>query len=153
MKTVNLNEAATLLNKRPATLKTWFSKGCPVINKGNQKKEWVISLGDVLEWKEMEARKEGKNNETKSLNWEALKQKAEAEIAVIKVAKAKGEVATLDEIERQYNEAAHEIKARLRQIPSRAASQLLGIQTEKEIKMILLDEIDEALSSIANDEL
>lgn len=153
MKTVNLNEAAALLNKRPATIKAWFAKGCPVIKKGNQKKEWVISIADVMDWKEKEAKKEHEAKQDEPLSWEARKQKADAELAEIKTAKAKGEVALLDEIERQYNEAAHEIKARLRQIQSRAAPQLLGVKTEKEIKVILLDEIDEALLSIAKDEL
>ena len=150
---VNLSQLAENYGVHRNTLSAWIKRGLPYVTKADRKKglEWQFDTAEVAQWRESLAA-ESVQGDGGAINWEGLKMRADAEIAQVKAAKAKSEVATLEEIERQYIELAHDIKTRFRQIPSRAAPQLLGVQTEKEIKEILLDEIDEVLQALANEQ-
>jgi len=79
----------------------------------------------------------------------ARKVKAEADIAEIDAAKARGEVADLADVQRSVEQCFAEIRANLRNIPSRISAQLIGEQTETQIKKVILSEIDAALMSLS----
>lgn len=153
---VSLSGLAAFFGVHRNTVTAWVKRGLPYVQKADRDKgvEWVFDTAEAAQWRIDQAVHE-LGGDTRDLSPAILEQRklaAETELAEVKAALAKGEVASLDEIRRQLADNASEVKARLRQIPSRAAPQLLGVQKEKEIKAILLDEIDEVLTSIAYDE-
>jgi len=79
----------------------------------------------------------------------ARKTKAEADIAEIEAAKTKGEVVLLSQVERALQIIFAEVKANLRNVPSRAVGQIVGDTSEHRIKDIILAEIDLALERLA----
>lgn len=153
---VSLSGLAAFFGVHRNTVTAWVKRGLPYVQKADRDKgvEWIFDTAEAAQWRIDQAVHE-LGGDTRDLSPAILEQRklaAETELAEVKAALAKGEVASLDEIRRQLADNASEVKARLRQIPSRAAPQLLGVQKEKEIKAILLDEIDEVLTSIAYDE-
>lgn len=79
----------------------------------------------------------------------ARKTKAEADIAEIEAAKTKGEVVMLSQVERALQIIFAEVKANLRNVPSRAVGQIIGDSSEHRIKEVILAEIDLALERLA----
>jgi phage terminase Nu1 subunit (DNA packaging protein) len=79
----------------------------------------------------------------------ARKTKAEADIAEIEAAKTKGEIVLLSQVERALQIIFAEVKANLRNVPSRAVGQIVGDTSEHRIKDIILAEIDLALERLA----
>ena len=79
----------------------------------------------------------------------ARKTKAEADIAEIEAAKAKGEVVELKDVERGLEYAFAEIKTNLRSVPSRVVGRIVGETEEHKIKEAILDEIDSILNELS----
>lgn len=134
------------------TLDSLIEEGCPYITKGAKGIPWEFESSVVLEWyiqRNVEKRKQ-KNVDTEKEIYRQRKLRAEAEIAQQKAAKAKSEVATIEEIERQFAEVKQEIISKFRTIPDRAVPMVLGLKTEKEIKVTLLEIIDQTLQEIAD---
>jgi phage terminase Nu1 subunit (DNA packaging protein) len=80
----------------------------------------------------------------------ARKTRAEADIAEVDAARIRGEVATLKQVQRATEMAFAEVKANLRNVPSRVVGQIIGETEEYRIKDILLAEIDGALTALAD---
>ena len=74
---------------------------------------------------------------------------SETVLAELQTAKARGEVGSLDEFERQVTNAAIEIRKRLQQMADRVAPMVVGLKIA-EIKRILRDEVDQALTVLAD---
>ncbi|QTI81480.1 terminase small subunit (plasmid) [Roseomonas marmotae] len=75
--------------------------------------------------------------------------KAQADLAEIQLAKARGDVAPVDQVERAVSKAFAEVRAGMRNVPSRVVSQLIGETDERRFKAVLLSEIDGALAALA----
>ena len=153
-KNVSVNELSTLIGVHRDTVSSWLRRGCPYVQKANKKsgKNWLLDIKEVIEWKEAEAVRSAVGD-TGLADAEELKRRklaAETSIAEIAAAKEKQEVAEIATFEKQWASTCLEIRARFRQIPGRVASQLASIKDEPEIKEVLLDEIDEALTALSN---
>ncbi len=72
--------------------------------------------------------------------------KAQADRAELELAKEKGEVAPLAEIERGWAKTMALIQARMLQVPSRAAVQIIRETDEGRIKSVLTSEIRQVLT-------
>ena len=75
---------------------------------------------------------------------------AETVLAELQTTKARGEVGSLDEFERQVTSAAIEIRTRLQQMAVRVAPMVAGLKVS-EVKRILRDEVDQALTVLADE--
>lgn len=80
----------------------------------------------------------------------ARKIKAEADIAEIEAAKRRGDVADISTVRRSCERAFAEVRANLRNIPGRVATQVLGDDNESRVKALILNEIDLALSALSD---
>ena len=80
----------------------------------------------------------------------ARKTKAEADIAEIAAAKAKGEVVDLRDVERNLEFVFAEVKSNIRNVPQRVAPRIIGETEEYRIKEAILDELDQAMDSMAD---
>lgn len=76
--------------------------------------------------------------------------KAQADIAEAEAAKARGEVAPVAQIERAWANFCAETRVRARNIPERVVSSLIGCTDERTIKELLLREIDQVLTDMAD---
>ncbi|WP_333670018.1 hypothetical protein, partial [Acinetobacter guillouiae] len=81
---------------------------------------------------------------------ELRKQKAETELAELKLAKEKGEVALISEFERAQSIAFSIIRSNILNIPQRAVLQLLGETDERTFKEKLRAELVLALETVAD---
>jgi len=149
---LNRAQAADVLGCHVTGLDGKVRRGMPYEKKGGRGKEWVFESKEIIQWEKDQAVKNAVGDTTLADEDELKRRKlaAETTIAEVEAAKAKGLVADLEEIERQYSDLHVDFRTRMRQIPARAAPQLLGESSERAIKEVLLDEINEALTVLGN---
>lgn len=75
--------------------------------------------------------------------------KAQADTAEIELAKARSDVASVAQIERNLANLFAEVRTNIRNIPDRVVSSLIGSTDEREFKAVLLREIDLVLTALA----
>lgn len=75
--------------------------------------------------------------------------RAQADLAEIEVARSRGDVVGADQLTRNLTNLFTEIRTNLRNIPGRVSSSLLGLTDERKLKMVLLAEIDQALTALS----
>ncbi|QKN87899.1 DNA packaging protein [Acinetobacter phage vB_AbaP_Alexa] len=134
------------------TIDAWVKKGCPVVQKGGGRgQEWKFNTADVGKWLRADAAAEAKGTKDASVD-ELNRRKAQAstELVELELAKAKAEVAPIDQVMRAVSRAFAEVRAGMRNIPGRTVSQLIGETDERRFKAVLLSEIDEVLKSLAD---
>lgn len=76
--------------------------------------------------------------------------KNQADLAEVEAAKARAEVADIDAITRVWSGLCAETRVRFRNIPARVVSSLVGSTDEREIKAVLMREIDQVLDDMAD---
>lgn len=76
--------------------------------------------------------------------------KAQADLAEIEAAKARGELAPVEQVERAWSNFCAETRIKARKIPERVVSLLVGLMDEREIKRVILAEIDQVLEEMAS---
>lgn len=137
------------------TVDHWVRTGMPVVQRGGPGKKWQFNTADVAEWRLDKAREESKGASATADEAELKRRKLAAQTAQaeLDLAKAKAEVAPLDQIERGVSRAFAEVKASIRNVPSRAARLLIGETDETRFKSVLLQELDQALDALAEDAL
>lgn len=147
---LNRTKMAGAMGISKPALDSLIEEGCPYITKGAKGVPWEFESSEVLDWyikRNVEKRKlkEGSGSNAFKLR----KLIADTKLAEYHAEQAKKEVATYEEVNRQYSAAVLDIKTRLRQIPGKAAPKILGLKTEKDIKAVVLSVIDEVLMEIA----
>lgn len=151
MAQVNRAELADILGCSLPTITSKVQRGMPFLQKGQRGKEWLFNTADVLSWEKDQAIKDTVGD-LSTVSEDELKLRrlaAETGKAEIELAKARGEVAPLHEMELAWRDAVLEFKARIRLLPSRVAGQLIGLDNETEIKAVLLDEVDQSLTVLS----
>lgn len=151
MAKVNRAELAEILGVSLPTITSKVNKGMPYVQKGQRGKEWTFDTAEVFAWEKNQAIASAVGD-LESVQEEELRRRklaAETTIVEIEAAKKRGEVATIDEIERVWRDAILELKARIRLLPSRVAGRLVGLSDETEIKSVLLDEVDQSLTVLS----
>ncbi len=146
-----LGEIADIFGVSQATVKVWIKKGLKPLKQGGKGVSWAFRTSDVHKWlMENEATKHANASDAKQLQIRKLE--AETISAELNLAKAKGEVAPVDDMKRLVTNAFLDVKARLRIIPERASIKLIGLNNETDIKCVLLKEIDKSLTALADPE-
>lgn len=150
---MSLSAVARIVGVQRNTLMSMVRRGCPYISKPTRKKgsQWEFNTAEVAQWRIDQAVKEaiGDVRETDVNELRKRKLRAETIIVELDAAKARGQVGDLDEFERQVTNASIEIRTRLKQMIARVAPMVVGLKVA-EIKRILRDEVDQALTVLAD---
>lgn len=138
------------------TVDAWVRRGCPREAGGQKGVGAVFNSAAVARWLRdvaaEEARRESTDDEQLSAMDEAKLKKLQAEAVVAEVAAAKAleQVVELDIVEKALANAFAEVQVRLRNLPGRVVSLLIGETDEVRFKSVLGGEIDAALENLAN---
>jgi phage terminase Nu1 subunit (DNA packaging protein) len=148
---VNRSGVADMFGVALTTVDTWVRAGCPVVQRGSRGVEWSFNTADVARWREDERAKQAAGAAPQDED-ELRKRRMVAETltAELTLAKARGEVAPIDQVERMMARAFAEVRAGMRNIPGRVVSLLIGETNERQFKQVLKDEIDQVLESLSN---
>jgi phage terminase Nu1 subunit (DNA packaging protein) len=151
MAQVNRAELADILGCSLPTITSKVQRGMPYLQRGQRGKEWTFDTADVFNWEKDQAIKDTVGDFTAVSEDEMKMRKLAAETgkAEIELAKARGEVAPLHDMEIAWRDSVLEFKARIRLLPSRVAGQMVGLDNETEIKAVLLDEVDQSLTVLS----
>jgi phage terminase Nu1 subunit (DNA packaging protein) len=153
---LNLDQCAELIGCTKPTVKEKVKRGLPFVERGARGVSWVFDAADVLAWEKEQAVASAVGDTSQADETELKRRKLAAETAVaeIEAAKARGLVADLATVEREWASSYAMLRARMMQIPGRVASSLLSREDEREIKTILGEEIELALQAVgeAHDE-
>ena len=79
--------------------------------------------------------------------------KAQADREEVEAAKAVGDVVSVKQVEMNLSNLFAEVRANFRNIPDRVVSALIGSTDEREVKAVLLREIDLVLESLAESDV
>jgi terminase small subunit / prophage DNA-packing protein len=153
--TLNRSELAHLFRRSPSTIDEWVRRGCPYVTRGARGREWTFDPAAVADWREERAREAARGLRAASLD-ELKRRKLEAEVetAELALATAKGAVVTVDQYERALARVFGEVRAGVRNVvPGRAVRRLLGETDDTAFKLVLLEEIDQALEALADADL
>lgn len=148
-----VNEIAETFGVSATTVDTWLRNGAPYVKQGSKGKSWGINTAEISKW--LRARELELNGLTSESGEELKKRKLAAETgkAELELAKIKGEVVPLKQLERALSNVFAELKTNIRNIPARCATTLVGEQSETRIKEIMLRELDIALESLSEIDL
>ena len=148
---VSRKKLAEFLGVHVTTVDNWVSAGCPYKTKGRKGVEWQFNSSDVVKWREDRVKnneEEGEPETLKSLQLRLMR--AQAEKVELDLAKARDEVAPIEEVAQAWESVFAMIKSRLRNVPKRCSTQLAGETDTTRIKQIIGSEIDEALTEFAD---
>lgn len=152
---VSRTELAEFFGASGPTVDHWVRTGCPYIQRGGKGVRWEFSTADVSAWLVDRARAEQDDNpdqqDEKKLKTRA--QLAKTIQAELDLAKAKAEVAPLDQVYEMLSRTFAEVRANMRSIPSRVVTSLIGETDETRFKRVMLEEIDQALQALADADL
>jgi phage terminase Nu1 subunit (DNA packaging protein) len=153
-KKVNRTDLADIMGCALNTIDAYIKAGMPVIARGSRGKEWVFNSADCINWKAEKSVADATNDAP--ANDEQLRSRALLANTLkveLELAKARELVAPLDQVERMVARAFAEVRAGMRNIPSRVVSLLIGETDERRFKKVLAEEIDQALEALANADL
>ena len=118
--------------------------------RGGRGKEWQFDNSEVTTWRI--DRKVAEATGTERADEEELRRRklaAETELAELELAKARGDVVGVAQIERNLSVLFAEVRTNLRNVPDRVVSSLIGMTDEREFKSGLLREIDLVLAALS----
>jgi Phage DNA packaging protein, Nu1 subunit of terminase len=147
-KIVDRGDCAQIFGVSQTTIEQWIRRGMPFQKRGGRGKSWEINTAEVTAWLKQRATEEASGSsgageaELKRRKLEAETNKSELELA-----KLKGEVVPLKQVERALAGVFSEVKTNIRTVPSRVSTMLIGETNETRIKQVLLREIDVVLES------
>lgn len=150
---LNRRDCANFFGISEPVLDKWMQSGCPV-KKGSRGVASEYNSAEVAHWLRVKSREEGAG--TSQADEAELKRRrlaAETSMAELELAKAKGLVAPLDQVERMVSRAFAEVRANMRNIPGRVVSTLIGELDERIFRRVMLEEIDHALEALTNTDL
>lgn len=152
-KKCNRNDLSEMFGVNNQTITNWVTKGCPFIEKGAKGKEWLFDSADVAKWREDDvvSRAIGDTKGTGEDELKIRKLAAETTIQEVAAAKARRDVADIEEVERTLANIFAVFRSRVRRIPERSVMRIIGDTDEARIKSVLLDEIDGCLNLLSED--
>lgn len=136
------------------TVDSWRRAGCPVVRSGGSGKEVIFNLPEVIAWLRDTDVKAATGETAQSED--ALKlRKLEAETikAELDLAKERKEVAPLELMSGMMSHVFSQVRAGIRNLPTRCVSQLIGETDPRRFKTIMLEEIDLVLTALADADL
>lgn len=133
------------------TIDRWVKEGAPVKQRGSRGVQWEFDLAEIIRWygdrRAADATGNMPADEAELKKRKLLAETLQAELAL---AKAKGEVAPIEEFKRAQAAAFAQIRANIMNVPQRVVTQLLGETDETEFKRKLRAELVSALVSAAS---
>lgn len=151
---VNRAQLAEVFGVTTPTVDAWVRAGCPVVERGSKGVAWSFNTADISKWLRDEDRKSAAGNMPDDAEQlELRKQAAITGKHELELAKLRGLVAPIDQIERAVANAFAQLKINLRNIPGRVVVSLIGETDERRFKEVLLGEIDQALVALAETDL
>lgn len=151
---VNRTALANIFGVALPTVDLWIRNGLPCVTRGGRGKQWEFDTAAVAQWLRDKAVTDA-TGETQADEAEISKRikRASMELAELELAKAKGLVAPIDQIERMLARVFAEVRAGMRNLPSRTVSMLIGETDERRFKQVLGSEIDQVLEALAKVDL
>lgn len=153
-KLVSRAELADVMGVTPPTVDRWVVRGCPVENKGGRGRAYQFNTAVVKEWLLEEERASllstADASETELLRRELS---AKTELAELKLAREKREVAPVTELTRALSIAFAGVRSNMRTIADRVPRMIVGELDERRIKNVLRAEIDQALLVMSKEAL
>ncbi len=149
---VNRTELAALTGAALTTIDAWVRQGCPFIQKGaGRGQEWKFNSADVIAWlRQRDVEQATGKVEADEAQLRKRKMVADTIAAELAVAKAKGELAPLDQVERMVGRAFAEVRAGMLQLPARLVTRLIGETNEATFKLVMREEITQVLEALSN---
>ena len=147
---VTTNELASFLDVHQNTIRQWISDGLPVHYKAKrgEKGGHKFSVKKVVEWMKEKAVHAAIGEDAELISSDEAKRRkliADAQLQEIELAKKRGEVVELAEMQKELAAQMIELRASMRRVPERCVLRLVGESDESVIKKVLLSEIDDAL--------
>ncbi len=153
-KNVGRQDIADLFGVSHTTVDAWLKRGLPVVQRGARGKKWSINTAEVSEWlKQREIEKLSGEGVSDAEELKRRKLAAETAKVELELARLKGEIVPLAQLERALANTFAELKTRMRSVPSRIATTLIGEDNETRIKAVILAEIDQALEALGEFDL
>ena len=136
------------------TVDRWIRDGCPTKQRGTKGVPWIFILSDVVAWWGERQRESAAGSAPTDVE-DARRRKlsAEAAMAELELAKARGDVAPVREFEMAQSKMMAVIRTNILNVPSRAVFQLLGETDEKIFKTKLRSELTLALEQAVSEDL
>lgn len=151
---VNRQELSQAMGISLPTVDRWIRDGCPVKQRGTKGVAWEFMLPDVVAWwGERQRQAAAGDAPTDMESAKMRKVSAEAALAELELAKARGEVAPIRDFERAWSAMMATIQQNVMNVPQRVVVQLLGETNETAFKQKLRAELTLALEQAANAEL
>lgn len=144
-------ELAEIFGVSAPTIDDWISRGCPYLKQGSKGVAWAFKTSAVYQWLQQE-NTQAQDSEA-NCNAQQLKLRklaAETLAAELSLAKARNEVAPIEEMVARVTKDYLDLKARLRIIPERLATRLIAVDNETEVKRLILKDIDLALEALSD---
>jgi phage terminase Nu1 subunit (DNA packaging protein) len=141
-------ELAEIFNVRRHIIVGWVNRGCPVVQKSDRTKrqEWQFDLAEVIRWREEQSRSvfspqepvtsrvDAEDEQTRIEKAQRRKAVAEAEIAELQLAKARGDLLDKGKVRQILLDLAQRDQAAWHRWAFRVAKQLaaeLGVDAER----------------------
>lgn len=151
---VSTIELVNLLGVHRNTVHEWVAQGCPTAVKAKRgdRGGHKFLLSDVIEWHKSRAviQATGSNELMSADEAKRRKLMAEAGLQEIELAKKKGDVIELAEVERKLSSSFAIVRSNMLKVPDRTAIRLIGETDESRIKQIIREEVSQALEALAN---
>ena len=148
---LTLEELAMAKQKSVNSIRAWVRQGCPYEQKGARGKPWKFNSAAVDAWRE--GQKVAEATGAQNADEQELKRRklaAETMSAELTLAKAREEVAPIEEFERAWGSAFATLRANILNVPGRTVGQIVGETNERVIKDKLHAELVQALQSAAD---
>lgn len=148
-KSATRQEIADFFGVSHTTVDSWIRQGLPTVQRGSRGKAWEFNTAEVHAWLERRAKESARGGDN-SDERELKRRKLSAETAKVELelARVRGEVVPLKQLERALSNTFAEVKTNMRSVPSRVATAIIGEESETRIKAVILKEIDQALDSL-----
>jgi phage terminase Nu1 subunit (DNA packaging protein) len=136
------------------TVDGWVRNGCPVLKRGGRGVQWAFDTAAVATWLRDKAVTDA-TGDTQADETELRRRKMKAETvkAELDLAKARGDVAPIQQFERAQAAAFAQIRTNVMNVAQRVVIQLLGETDEAVFKQKMRAELALALEAAANAEL
>jgi phage terminase Nu1 subunit (DNA packaging protein) len=150
-KIVNKRELAEVFGVSPQAIDGWLSRGCPVLEKGAPLVGYKFDTAAVAEWRAEQRVSEAIGGNKPASQEDAFQRKtaAEAALAELKLARELGQLVTLEDVERVWQNLAAMCRARMLAIPSNIARLAFSAESVDEARAIIENAIHEALNELA----
>lgn len=151
-KNLTLQNAHTVTGWHTDTIKRWLSEGCPHTMTGSR---YHLNLKEVIRWREaqMKARASTSSDpeELDPRHEKARLDKAKADEQEAKNALRDGELMEVAQVEDAWTRVVMAIRSGVMALGSRLAPELVGLDTERQIKARIDQEARVVLSDLSNE--